>query len=219
MSDLLCYPVKSCASISMNEVDCHQNGFKIGNFHDRTFMLINKDGKFITAPVHPKLLKVFPKVDGSSLILSAPGMNDLVIDPLKLTGENVKVRIFDQFFDALDVGDETSAWFCEFLEQENFSLRLVFYPSSLPSRDVRDCNKVFKEMIKDDSGALHNITSYMLVNQSSVDDLNTRLSNAVTSLHFRPNIVVKGAKAYEEDNWKWVRIGDVIFRNVKQCAR
>jgi len=33
------------------------------------------------------------------------------------------------------------------------------------------------------------------------------------------NFVVKGAIAYEEDKWDWVKIGDVIFRNVRPCTR
>jgi uncharacterized protein YcbX len=31
--------------------------------------------------------------------------------------------------------------------------------------------------------------------------------------------VVKGATAYEEDKWDWMKIGNVILRNVKPCTR
>lgn len=218
MSDLLCYPVKSCSPIRLKEFHCDQNGLKIDNIHDRTFMLVNGDGKFMNATVYPKLVKVVPKVDGNVLILSAPEMSDLVVDVSKLTEEtSVKAKLFDQFLDAVDFGDEAAFWFCKFLEQEN--LRFVFYPSSEPSREVRAVNKGFKKLIRDDSGALQNTTSYMLLNESSVDDLNTRLPSPVTTLHFRPNIVVKGAKTYAEDYWEWVKIGNVVFRNVKLCSR
>ncbi|SUG33924.1 Flavodoxin reductases (ferredoxin-NADPHreductases) family 1 [Salmonella enterica subsp. arizonae] len=36
---------------------------------------------------------------------------------------------------------------------------------------------------------------------------------------FRPNLVVSGVAAWEEDNWKVLRIGDVIFDVVKPCSR
>jgi uncharacterized protein YcbX len=36
---------------------------------------------------------------------------------------------------------------------------------------------------------------------------------------FRPNLVVQGNVAFEEDNWKKIRIGEVIFRLVKPCSR
>ncbi|TGC83070.1 hypothetical protein C9F04_15120, partial [Salmonella enterica subsp. enterica serovar Wilhelmsburg] len=36
---------------------------------------------------------------------------------------------------------------------------------------------------------------------------------------FRPNFVVSGVAAWEEDSWKVLRIGDVIFDVVKPCSR
>lgn len=34
------------------------------------------------------------------------------------------------------------------------------------------------------------------------------------------NFVIKGATtAYEEDKWDWVKIGDVVMRNIKPCTR
>lgn len=60
----------------------------------------------------------------------------------------------------------------------------------------------------------------MLVNQGSLAELNSRLEDKVTAVQFRPNFVVKGPVAFEEDSWKWVRIGEnVVFRNVKPCTR
>lgn len=60
----------------------------------------------------------------------------------------------------------------------------------------------------------------MMVNEGSLAELNSRLEDKVTAQHFRPNFVVKGPVAFEEDYWKWVRIGEnVVFRNVKPCTR
>jgi uncharacterized protein len=36
---------------------------------------------------------------------------------------------------------------------------------------------------------------------------------------FRPNVVIGGADAYDEDAWRRIRIGDLTFRVVKPCAR
>ena len=36
---------------------------------------------------------------------------------------------------------------------------------------------------------------------------------------FRPNIVVSGAEAFAEDDWKTIRVGDASFRSTKPCAR
>lgn len=65
-----------------------------------------------------------------------------------------------------------------------------------------------------------NLSSYLLVNQASVEDLNSKLtSNSVTANNFRPNILVEGAKPYAEDNWEWIKIGDVILYYVQSCTR
>lgn len=70
---------------------------------------------------------------------------------------------------------------------------------------------------------MHDATSYMLMNQASVDDLNSRLPNdcgVVQPLQFRPNFVVKGPEPFAEDKWKWVRIADsAVFRAVRPCTR
>ena len=36
---------------------------------------------------------------------------------------------------------------------------------------------------------------------------------------FRPNIVIDECRAYDEDKWKRIRIGDTIFRAAGPCPR
>lgn len=60
----------------------------------------------------------------------------------------------------------------------------------------------------------------MLMNQGSFDDLNRRLDKPVTALQYRPNFVVKGPAAWDEDSWKWIKIGEkTIFRKNQPCIR
>lgn len=60
----------------------------------------------------------------------------------------------------------------------------------------------------------------MLMTESSLNELNKKLQTPVTSLQFRPNIVVSGTDPFVEDKWEWIKIGDgVIIRNVKPCPR
>lgn len=50
-------------------------------------------------------------------------------------------------------------------------------------------------------------------------DMNNRLEEPVTPQQFRMNLIVKGAEAYEEDHWDWVKVGQVIFQNIRPCTR
>lgn len=58
-----------------------------------------------------------------------------------------------------------------------------------------------------------------MINETTIEDLNDRLSDCQVSAHnFRPNIIVK-SEPYAEDEWKWVKIGDAIFRLIKPATR
>jgi uncharacterized protein len=63
----------------------------------------------------------------------------------------------------------------------------------------------------------------LIANEASLEELNRRLTakgkEPLQMSNFRPNIVVSGAKPFEEDNWKVIRIGSSIFHIVKACTR
>lgn len=68
------------------------------------------------------------------------------------------------------------------------------------------------------------LVGYLLMNQSSIDNLNKNLENPITDINFRPNMLVdsleeNGIAPFSEENWEWVKIGDAVFRNVKPCTR
>lgn len=60
---------------------------------------------------------------------------------------------------------------------------------------------------------------YLLANEASLRDVQQRCPASVKMEQFRPNLVVSGAGAWEEDTWKVIRIGDVIFDVAKPCSR
>jgi uncharacterized protein YcbX len=64
---------------------------------------------------------------------------------------------------------------------------------------------------------------YLLVSEASLDVLNARLANKgepeKDMCRFRHNMVVKGVPAFDEDCWRIIRIGEVIFFVVKPCMR
>lgn len=184
-------------------------------------MVVKTNGEFITARAYPTLVQVMPSINGYVMKLNAPGMREIEINIKRLlTIPSSKASVWGQQVDIIDAGEEAALWFSRFILKEDFGLRLVFYPKTFPTRDVRDKNKIFDTTIPDDTGALHDATSFMLINEGSIADLNSRIRKPVTPLQFRPNIVIRGPSAFEEDSWKWVKVGEnTIFRNVKPCTR
>lgn len=216
--DLNLFPIKSCAPIKKKSFNCGSLGLQDGIIQDRVFMIITLEGQFVTARAHPKIVLIQPIIDGSRLTLSATDRSDIVIDIDELKKQSIgKAFVWQQQVDAIDAGDQVAEWISEYILGTKEGLRLVFYPQPNPTRAIR--LPLYKKILKSDAGALHDATGYMLINQASIDDLNTRIDHIVEPLQFRPNIIVKGPKAFEEDNWNWVRVGDSVFRNVKPCTR
>ena len=44
--------------------------------------------------------------------------------------------------------------------------------------------------------------------EESMEDLNSRMEKPLSIIRFRPNIVVKGGKPFDEDSWAEINIGD-----------
>jgi uncharacterized protein YcbX len=60
---------------------------------------------------------------------------------------------------------------------------------------------------------------FLLISEASLVDLNRRLERPLPMNRFRPNLVVRGCEPYAEDEWRCIRIGDVVFHVVKPCTR
>lgn len=95
-----------------------------------------------------------------------------------------------------------------------------FYPMIVKNCFVRSSRmKLQGARVMLRQGAYPDASTYSLINEASITDLNSRLDEPITSQNFRSNFVVKGATAYEEDKWDWMKIGNVILRNIKPCTR
>uniref|UniRef100_A0A182Q8Y7 MOSC domain-containing protein n=1 Tax=Anopheles farauti TaxID=69004 RepID=A0A182Q8Y7_9DIPT len=225
VSDLWIYPIKSCGAVRVRQFQCSDIGPQVGLLRDRIFMVVKSaDGAFITGRSHPTLVLVQPTFDAAyeRMTLSAPGMMDITVPVSSLlsTTSPGDFSVWDQPVAAIDCGEEVARWLSRFLLSEDFGLRLVYYPLDQPTRPVREKNRIHAMLTARDSGALHDATSYMLLSEASVADVNTRLEKPVPALQYRANILVKGPAAFEEDNWNWIRIGEhTIYRNVKPCTR
>ncbi|XP_072745502.1 mitochondrial amidoxime-reducing component 1 [Anoplolepis gracilipes] len=220
LSDIIVCPIKSLGAVRMTEMECTLLGLKSGWLRDRTLVVIDLEGRFLTARQFPKMVNILPEYSGSVLTLRAPGMMSISIDLAQFRGKTFRIAVWGQAVPGRDCGEEVARWLSRFLLQEDTGLRLVYYPLDRPVREVRKRNENFFPLRSSkDNGAYPDETSYSLINEASLTDLNSRLDEPVSTMNFRMNFTVKGATAFEEDKWDWVKIGDVIFRNVRPCTR
>jgi uncharacterized protein YcbX len=102
--------------------------------------------------------------------------------------------LWTEFIECFSYGinSEVSKWLSEFLERDN--LDLVYFPD--------ECLHLRSKA---------EFSTFMLVSEASLADLNARLTNQVTMRNFRPNIVVKGCEAFAEVN-KFTKIITFSFK-------
>lgn len=60
---------------------------------------------------------------------------------------------------------------------------------------------------------------FLIIGQESLNELNRRLKESLPMNRFRPNFVFSGGEPFIEDAWKDFKIGDLKFRALKPCSR
>nr|XP_016930178.1 mitochondrial amidoxime-reducing component 1 [Drosophila suzukii] len=223
------FPVKSCAPLQISktgvEYDCDVLSMSFEGIRDRTLMVVNDKNEMVTARVYPHMTQIqSKKVSPSKLIFSAQGLPDLELDfeNLEGPGKDVNTSVWGVPVDVMPCGDRINKWFSQAILQKESGLKLVHYPYPKPVRSTNPRLKDMPFIRQEDSGTFNDATSFMLMNLSSVADLNTRLKNPVDALQFRGNFELKMDvdEPYAEDNWQWLRIGDdAVFRTVAPCTR
>ena len=216
VTELVLYPIKSCAGVRVEQAQCGIDGLSAQGVHDREWMLVTRDGQFLTQREFPRMALIHPRIDGGALVVSAPGMPPLSLplahDPAAPT---IQVQIWDDRLGAADCGDPAAAWFADALGAE---CRLVrFRPDMQRPTSTKW------------TGGAPSATRFadgypiLLIGQASLDDLNAKLASAgrapLPMNRFRPNLVVDGLEAFEEDFVESLTAGALTLRPVKPCAR
>ncbi|CAG9835868.1 unnamed protein product [Diabrotica balteata] len=236
LSGLYLYPLKSGHRKELNQAECTPLGLKqteqdekVLQLRDRGLVVYTeKDNEFRTARTYPQLLQIDISVhDENHFALDAPTMRTLYVKiPSKETNKSVTITLHRaEPCNAIDCGEEAATWLSRLILEKPTGLRLGFH-DGVYKRDLQTAYKKdisFYQKVSNLSAGLYpDLTSMSLINQASVNDLCQKIGNGTVSVHnFRPNLVVNGPtiKAFDEDNWEWIKIGDVIMRNVKECTR
>lgn len=213
ISGLYVYPVKSCKGLYAHTAQLTPRGL----LHDREWMIVEANGdpaRFITQREYPRLALVETGLCASALILSAPGMEMLSVD-YDLEGAGRDVVIWRDTVRALDQGAAAADWLSAFLGK---GVRLVRFDSDIR----RMCNLQYAG----DTGAHTGFADgypLLVIGSASLDDLNGRLQargvGALPMNRFRPNLVVDGLDAYDEDHLATLASSDAILQLVKPCVR
>lgn len=209
ISGLFCYPIKSCAGISLSEVVLD----KYGVAFDRFWMLVDAQHKFMSQRTHPKMALIKTAFVTDGIQVTAPDMSTLTLNFDAPKGDLKNVTVWSDSCNALDEGDEVAAWFSDFL--------------NTPCRLVRRAQNYQRIVDNDHVSPKHQTREVgfadgfplLLISEASLADLNARLEISLPMARFRPNIVVSGCEPYAEDSWQTFSVGEEIYYGVKHCQR
>jgi len=202
------YPIKSTFRIQLVESEIDFFGLK----HDRNFAIINSSNKIITARENKNLYKIKTEIEKGNLIFNTDKQGKIELSLLKNYEEEQKeVIIFKDQVSAKIINHKINDWISNIIGEP---AQLIKIDEDKMRKMKPKYNGKENDFIRfQDASAIH------LITESSIKSLNEKVEKPVTIHHFRPNIVIKGTKPYEEDDWKKVKIGTCEFEVAVKTAR
>ena len=208
IASLFVYPVKSCRGIALLQARLTPRGLQ----YDREWMVVSRDGRFLTQREAPRLALVGTALHDDHLELSAPGLPTLGV-PLQRAAcsVSVEVTIWRDHVLAVDEGQAAADWFGEHLRRD---VRLVRFDDARS----RPTDPAWSQGLAGTS-AFADGYPVLVLSRASLDDLNARLSSPLPVDRFRPNVYLDGCAPYAEDAIRGLESEQMRLRLVKPCTR
>lgn len=182
------YPVKSCRGTSVPAAGISP----LGIAGDRQLMIL-KAGQFMNQARLPKLATVATRrIDDQTIELDAAGRT--LAHAISAGGAEVVVDFYGNNIPVVDQGDDLA--------------ELISAAADAEVRVVALKEETFRRAVPLDEFALVDgteqsrfvdVAPVLVTNVASLEDLNGRLTDPVPMNRFRPNVVVEGLDAFEED--------------------
>ncbi|MDZ4834040.1 MAG: MOSC domain-containing protein [Candidatus Melainabacteria bacterium] len=222
------YPIKSCAGIAINSAEIGARGIK----DDRGWLVVDAKNRFVTQREIPKMALIKGTVQENGLArmikLEAPGLPPLLVPEAIASNPSNEladrsVVVWDDTCNAIDQGDEAANWLTRYLGKASLRLVRMEQDNIRPVKSERDDATESRVAFQDGY-------PFLILTSASLDELNRRLEQSTQTEgqflelplpmdRFRPNIVIEGAEPFAEDDWKEIRIGDVVFELDSGCPR
>lgn len=192
------YPVKSATVIDLADSVVTPRGL----LHDRNWLIVDNNGQFITQRTDPTLAQLRTEISNAELRLQHPQAGELVLPVPSLTEAEAlpttplhKVRVWKRDILAHDNGDAAAEFVSKILQR--------------PARLVQASKENFPDGYP-----------LLICTVESLLALNEHMPMPLPMNRFRPNLVLSGLAAWEEDRVESLCIdGDIWLRPVKACTR
>ena len=205
VSELRIYPVKALRGSARDRIGIEPWGMA----GDRRWMVVDSAGVFVTQRKFPAMALI-AAADGSGGLMLSAGGEQLAVPLPGADAATLEVRVWRDTLRVASGGAAAAAWLSSRI---GIDCRLV-YMADPRLRPVDPAYGTAADRVNLSDGF-----PVLLTSLASLADLNRRLSMPVPIQRFRPNVVITGCEPWEEDRWRRIRIGSVVFRVVKACER
>lgn len=192
VAGLYIYPVKSMKGIALDEAILTPKGLE----HDRRWMVVRPQGRFVTQREEPRLALIRTQLDARGLTLSRDGHGSMFVPFEFAGGPRLQTRVWNDDCSVEDEGDEIARWLTETIG-DNQGLRLVRMAAGF-RRSLTAADRYGEETTTEFADS----APYLVANESSLECLNTELKTQghapVPMNRFRPNIVLRGLPPFAE---------------------
>jgi uncharacterized protein YcbX len=210
LSALHIYPVKGLKGIALEAARCTDRGLE----HDRRWMVVDREGTFISQRSSPKMATVWTEIDGGRLVLAAPDVESVELPLEHEAPASLTVNVWSSTCKASAGPREVDEWLSDYLGE---ACRAVYMPDSTR----RNSNPKYAG--HDKRVGFADGYAYLVTSEASLADLNARLlakgHPALPMNRFRPNLVIAGSAPFAEDGWERIRIGEAVLQAAKPCGR
>lgn len=208
--------------------------------YDREWVLVDQNGSYLNQKKFPRMTLIRPEMKEAEGVLSltAPGMSPLTV-PLRESLDSLReLKVCGDVCYGYEYSEQVNQWFRTFLGHS--SLSLMRMPPNPTRRAGGRAQRASEQREGKAETSLScpaisyvNESQFLLVTQASVDYVGQRYlfpktpityrverpDFPVTPEGFRPNFVIRGGKAFQEDSWQRLRIGSQLFRLTGPCNR
>jgi uncharacterized protein YcbX len=207
VSDLLVYPIKSCAGVSLSETMVGPEGI----LFDRLWRVVDEKGDTLTQRQCPRMALIRPEFRKHCLAVFVDDQVNSLLIPWAPSQDGSRavpmLGSVNQY--GIDVGDGAAHWFSTALGVTCRLMRVV--PAPTPTAGL-ESEQARSELL---------FVGYplLVISEASLADLNERLENGVLMNRFRPNIILAGGTPYQEESWSGMSINDSAFHASDKCDR
>ena len=204
LAEIRIHPVKALRATLVPSATVEPWGLAL----DRRWMVVDAEGRLVTQREHPVMATIAATHRPGGLLLRAGERSLAVAEPAADAGE-ITVTVWRDAVPAR-AAPEAAAFLTEAI---GAPCRLVWMHD--PTARAVDARYA-------PSGGSVNFSDgfpVLLATTGSLADLNDRLPQPVPIGRFRANLVIAGASPWDEDRWRRIRVGAVVFAVVKPCDR